>query len=644
MVSRCYETETRPITFDEIWEVTRSGGHGLKEKITQIRSRYEMEKDITGGDALKAKKAVADLKQELPGFLPSGAFSKRESTALVHYSGLLCADLDSLGERIQPVKEILKNLPFVRAIALSPSGDGLKVFFNVINDPARHEDSFRSIKENMLGLDIEIDEKCKDPCRICFFTYDPDLWLREENNEILLPADPLPRAKPVLTSADVNSTVREQIAFRLLGELRPAPEKGGFFVNCPGFGFHTNKSGDKHTILYLDTVPTLSCQHDSCSHVVEAFNKVLRSEIGKAESRQQSPISNPYRDRRLETLNPNGSEVTTTEPLRDFVTFYSVSAVKSYVPPPGLSLIGDYHIVRGSVTVIAGPSGVGKSRATVHLAVCGATQGDFFGMPVHAQFKTMILQCENGLYRLKGEFATVGDEFDDFIRISDPPPYGFLFKRSDFRAFVKDKIAEFLPGVVVIDPWNRVEHGQDSRDYLDSFDLVQSILPGDENTPALVINAHHRKSGNDGVGGGRDLLKELSGGLALGSVPRTVFAMLHASNDTEENRIVWTCCKNNDGELGKRSAWERKDGNFLPATIDWAEFDSATKADKRVTITEDMIEECFEGGPMIRSLARDKLMEISGATRGAVYKCLSPKGRFTDQLTFNGDLVNYVRK
>jgi hypothetical protein len=308
-------------------------------------------------------------------------------------------------------------------------------------------------------------------------------------------------------------------------------------------------------------------------------------------------------------------------------------------------LIGDHHIVRGAVTVIAGPPGVGKSRASVYLAACGATQQDFFGLKVHTKFKTMILQCENGLYRLKHEFTELNSEHDDFIRISDPPPYGFLFKRSDFRAFLKEKIAEFMPGALVIDPWNRVEHGQDSRDYLDSFDLILSILPEGDQSPALIINAHHRKSGKDGIGAGRDLLKELSGGLALGSIPRTVFAMLHASNDTEETRIVWTCCKNNDGELGKRSAWERKDASFTRVeNFDWADFDSATKEDKRVTITEEMIEEVFEGGPLIRSLARDKLMEVSGATRGAVYKVLSPKGRFSDQLVFNGDTINWLRK
>jgi hypothetical protein len=44
----------------------------------------------------------------------------------------------------------------------------------------------------------------------------------------------------------------------------------------------------------------------------------------------------------------------------------------------------------------------------------------------------------------------------------------------------------------------------------------------------------------------------------LGSIPRTVFVLQSASDDPEEDRVVWTCCKNNDGELGQRSAWQRR--------------------------------------------------------------------------------------
>ena len=220
MVKRCHETETHPISFDEIWSVTRSGDHDLKQRITQIRNNYEAEKEIFGGDAKKARKAVADLKLQLPGFLPSGSFSKRDNGSLVEYSGILCADLDSLGSDLEKIRELFKSCHFVRAVALSPSGDGLKVFFNVINDSARHEDSFRAIQRFVRDwTGFEIDEKCKDPARICFFTYDPELWVRSEQNEIIEPeASQASQAsqQPRVTSTDFRSqtdlVTREVIA------------------------------------------------------------------------------------------------------------------------------------------------------------------------------------------------------------------------------------------------------------------------------------------------------------------------------------------------------------------------------------------------------------------------------------------------
>ena len=60
-------------------------------------------------------------------------------------------------------------------------------------------------------------------------------------------------------------------------------------------------------------------------------------------------------------------------------------------------LVGDQHITRGSIFIIGGAPGVGKSRAAVALAEAGATSHDWFGLKVHSRFKTLIVQNENGL-------------------------------------------------------------------------------------------------------------------------------------------------------------------------------------------------------------------------------------------------------
>jgi hypothetical protein len=50
--------------------------------------------------------------------------------------------------------------------------------------------------------------------------------------------------------------------------------------------------------------------------------------------------------------------------------------------------------------------------------------------------------------------------------------------------------------------------------------------------------------------------------------------MQSASDDVNETRVVWTCCKNNDGQHGPRSVWERRNGLFVPVKdFNWEAWD-----------------------------------------------------------------------
>ena len=248
--------------------------------------------------------------------------------------------------------------------------------------------------------------------------------------------------------------------------------------------------------------------------------------------------------------------------------------------------------------VVGGPAGVGKSLTANYLALSGAKgDGEWFGLKVHRQFKTMIVQTENGMFRLSRIFKELKcDEIEDYIRICEPPPMGLLFRNQDFQHLIMNEIAKFAPDVVVLDPFNSVARDQEQRTYLETIDLVRGVLP--INT-TLVIVAHTRKPQPNERATGRGLMNILAGSHVLATVPRTVFVLQYASDDPEDSEVVWTCCKNNDGELGKRSAWKRASGLFMPVpSFDWSTFDGEDK-DKRVVITADMVEEVFEGGALI---------------------------------------------
>jgi hypothetical protein len=302
------------------------------------------------------------------------------------------------------------------------------------------------------------------------------------------------------------------------------------------------------------------------------------------------------------------------------IEFKSPLELKNFKPPAGIELVGDYHIVKGGVVVEGGPPGVGKSRGLLSLAIAGATGNDWFGYKIHRKFRSLIVQTENGEFRLSRDFAELDCEvLEDFIRISPPPSSGLCFKREDFCKQLAAEIADFKPDLVGVDPWNAAAREQDSKEYLDTFDALKSVLPVNDDAPALVIVAHTRKPKADERASGRALLNLLAGSYVLGSVPRTVFVMQAASDDVTDCRVVWTCCKNNDGELGGRSAWKRHNGLFLPVDFfDFDAFDHPPK-EKRGLQPEELREFLKKGGQYEKGQLVSIIMDETGCQKTAAY-------------------------
>jgi hypothetical protein len=293
-VSDALSIETHDVSIDAVLEAIRTGGKKLRSPIEAIRQIFQREL-AAHGDHAKAKLAVSDLKKQLPAAMWCGRFVRRANESLVDYSGLICADLDLLGERLGAAREKLTASPYLFALFLSPTGDGLKAVFRVPSDASKHLGSFLALQKHVLELSgIEIDEKSKDLARLCFMSLDPDIYVNEKAVEIEpLPEPEKPRHDQAKGEPPPDLPLRERIATELLGPLTWSPEKRGHFCRCPGQANHTNTTGEKHTIVYLDGVPTVDCQHESCRRIVEAFNVQLRSLIAKAEYQARARDSKP---------------------------------------------------------------------------------------------------------------------------------------------------------------------------------------------------------------------------------------------------------------------------------------------------------------------------------------------------------------
>ena len=143
-------------------------------------------------------------------------------------------------------------------------------------------------------------------------------------------------------------------------------------------------------------------------------------ETGEADFREESRVFP------LEEIDVLRAGTDKSEKTRGTHPIFSPSELRGYEPEKDIVLVGDCHIMRGEVFVIGGEPGVGKSTAATELAICGATGRPWLGLPVHCRFKTMIIQTENGRYRLRQEYQARGAlvEIEDSIRVSEPPPYG----------------------------------------------------------------------------------------------------------------------------------------------------------------------------------------------------------------------------
>jgi hypothetical protein len=100
MVKNCTETDTLDVEVHKFFDAIRDGNY--RTRIEKIRTVYNKVLTETG-DRDRARKAIDPLKKKLPAVMLSGKFSRRASDALLEYSGLICVELDSLGENLSTV-------------------------------------------------------------------------------------------------------------------------------------------------------------------------------------------------------------------------------------------------------------------------------------------------------------------------------------------------------------------------------------------------------------------------------------------------------------------------------------------------------------------------------------------------------------
>jgi hypothetical protein len=160
----------RPAEIGQVLECIKKGS--WKKKIDPIRQALDNNE----------LEQANSLKMALPAFTLSGTFNeRRKKENIVSYSGLLHLDYDKV-EDVESLKEIIVKIPFTYSAFISPSGNGLKVFVMTDAKLDSHTEFFNAIRSYYDGIvGLESDRKVKDVPRLCFVSYDPELYLNESS-------------------------------------------------------------------------------------------------------------------------------------------------------------------------------------------------------------------------------------------------------------------------------------------------------------------------------------------------------------------------------------------------------------------------------------------------------------------------------
>jgi hypothetical protein len=288
-----YKTATLAETFRQI----ESKRLPLQDRIRALQEKWAAAVKAHGPDSPEAKaiyKEKQRLKEKswLPAFSLSALFDgKRANQNVSEHSGALQIDIDHLesGAEWNRVCKALQESSHIWKIWRSISGDGIKAAFLVPPSIEHHRDAFRAAAEHVHKLTgREIDEACKDPARICFFSHSK-VWTNEEACPIDVVTTALASgngstAPAPITDLDPLKQKLREIAESVLGPIGKwqQDDRGRWFAycRCPDTSREHYNEARPNTRVYLNpnSVPRIECRHGECAPVVKKRQEVLKRE------------------------------------------------------------------------------------------------------------------------------------------------------------------------------------------------------------------------------------------------------------------------------------------------------------------------------------------------------------------------------
>jgi hypothetical protein len=151
--------------------------------------------------ATQGEDAYDAAKKRSMAFTPAGTFTARNSASLDTPSGCLNLDIDDLAD-LNHARALLGADPHLVYMFTSPSGVGLKLGLHV----QRYADAEsyrhlwlaveRYLVETYPDLAVSNDRQCKDVSRLCYMSWDPDLYRNPASVAFAVPPPPPAPPRP----------------------------------------------------------------------------------------------------------------------------------------------------------------------------------------------------------------------------------------------------------------------------------------------------------------------------------------------------------------------------------------------------------------------------------------------------------------
>lgn len=173
--------ETTKVSFYNTCKSRKDTKVSLEGLFSKIKhgDYQELIQELRTKDSKKERDIFKSTK--LPAFTYSVSCNGPHSRDYIYeYLNIVGIDIDGINDP-ENIKKRACEIDTTWAAFISPSGNGLKIFVKVSSDIKDHNNAFKVVNAYYADqLEIEFDSSVKDLTRLCFVSYDPDLYLNEK--------------------------------------------------------------------------------------------------------------------------------------------------------------------------------------------------------------------------------------------------------------------------------------------------------------------------------------------------------------------------------------------------------------------------------------------------------------------------------